>query len=173
MNNVFDGKALWDITYGLYIVTSISGDRVNGQIANTVFQVSAEPPRIAVSINKNNLTHEYIEKSGILAVSVLEKDTPMPFIGTFGFKSGRDTDKFSKIAFKKGQMGCPLVTDNALSVFEAKVIGRTDTGTHTIFIAEIIGAEVLKKGSPLTYAYYQRVKNGKVPKNAPTYKGKQ
>ena len=171
MDNLLDSKALWDISYGLYIVTSISGNKQNGQIANTVFQVSADPPKIAVSINKNNLTHEYIKKSGVLAVSVLEEDTPMPFIGTFGFKSGKDVDKFSQITFKKGRTGCPLVTDNALSVFEAKVVGSADAGTHTIFIAEVVTAEVLKKSTPLTYAYYQQVKKGKAPKNAPTYKG--
>ncbi|MDT8273120.1 MAG: flavin reductase family protein, partial [Desulfomonilia bacterium] len=90
MNSSLDQMALWNITYGLYVVTSISDGKGNGQIVNTVFQVSATPPTIAVSINKNNLTHEYIEKSNRMAVSMLEEDTPMPFIGLFGFKSGRE-----------------------------------------------------------------------------------
>ncbi|MCE5276328.1 MAG: flavin reductase [Syntrophaceae bacterium] len=163
--------ALWDITYGLYIVSSRSGEKLNGQIANTVFQVSAAPPTIAVSINKNNLTHAYINESGVLSVTVLEEDTPMPFIGNFGFKSGREVDKMSQVTCRFGQTGCPLVTDHALSVLEAKVTGTLDCGTHTIFVGEVVSSEVLRQGNPLTYAFYQNVKKGKAPKNAPTYKG--
>ena len=171
MDNAVDTKALWNISYGLYVVTSIAGDRKNGQIVNSIIQVCAETPRIAVSINKENLTHEYIQKSGVLAVTVLEQETPMTFIGQFGFKSGRDGDKFEKVTYETGVTGCPIVTDNALSSFEGKVIGSADAGTHTVFIVEISGAKVLKTGTPLTYAYYQQVKKGKAPKNAPTYKG--
>jgi len=171
MDDSLDTKALWDISYGLYLVTSVSGGKVNGQIVNSIIQVCAEKPRIAVSINKDNLTHEYITKSGVLAVSVLEENTPMTFIGQFGFKTGRDGDKFSTIAYETGRTGCPIVTENALSWFEGTVIGNADAGTHTVFIVEITGAKVLKEGTPLTYAYYQRVKKGKAPKNAPTYKG--
>lgn len=171
MKEVLDRKALWDISYGLYLVSSLSGDKTNGQIANSVIQISAEPPLVAVSINKNNLTHKYIEESGILAISVLEEETPMPFIGLFGFKSGRDTDKMSRVSCRYGETGCPFVTDNALSWFDGKVIGSVDCGTHSIFVVEIVSAEVLKEGIPLTYAYYQNVKKGKASKNAPTYKG--
>jgi ferric-chelate reductase [NAD(P)H] len=171
MDNAVDTKALWDISYGLYLVTSVSGEKVNGQIVNSIIQVCAETPRIAVSINKENLTHEYIKKSGVLAVTVLEQDTPMPFIGRFGFRTGRDEDKFSEMKYEKGQTGCPIVTDNALSYFEGKVIGSADAGTHTVFIVEITEAKVLKEGIPLTYAHYQQVKKGKAPKNAPTYRG--
>ena len=171
MNDLLDRKALWDISYGLYIVSSVSGTKTNGQIVNTVIQVSSEPPTIAVSINKNNLTHQYIEDSKILAVSILEQDAPMPFIGLFGFKSGREVDKMSQVDCKNGETGCPIVTDNALSYFDGRVVGSVDCGTHTIFVAEIMSAEILKEGTPLTYAYYQDVKKGKASKNAPTYKG--
>jgi flavin reductase (DIM6/NTAB) family NADH-FMN oxidoreductase RutF/rubredoxin len=171
MSDALDRKALWDISYGLYIVSSLSGDKTNGQIVNTVFQVSAEPPSIAVSINKNNLTHQYIEDSGVLAVSILEEETPMPFIGLFGFKSGREVDKMSQVDCRSGETGCPIVTDNALACFDGRVVGSLDCGTHTIFVAEVAGAEILKEGTPLTYEYYQNVKKGKASKNAPTYKG--
>ena len=129
MDNSVDTKALWDISYGLYLVTSVSGEQVNGQIVNSIIQVCAEIPRVAVSINKDNLTHEYIEESGVLAVTVLEQETPMTFIGRFGFKSGRDGNKFEGVTFDKGVTGCPIVTDNALSCFEGKVIGSADAGT--------------------------------------------
>jgi ferric-chelate reductase [NAD(P)H] len=171
MDSTLDSKALWDISYGLYVVTSISAGKMNGQIANTVFQVSANPPKVAVSINKENLTHTYIKTSKVLAISTLEEDTPMPFIGRFGFKSGRDIDKLSQTTYNTGITGCPCVTENALSIMEGKVIGSADAGTHSVFIVELLGAEVLKKGKPLTYAYYQEVKKGKASKNAPTYKG--
>ncbi len=165
-----DRKALYDISYGLYVITSIADGRMNGQIANTVFQVSSTPAKIAVSINKENLTHEYILKSGVLAVSTLGQETPLPFIGLFGFKSGREIDKLSQCAYVQGATGCPCVTDHALSYMEGKVVASADGGTHTVFIVELAAAAVLKKGTPLTYAYYQEVKNGKAPKTAPTYK---
>lgn len=171
MGDMFDTMALWDITYGLYVITSRSGDRTNGQIANTVFQISASPPMVAVSINKGNLTHAYILESSLVGISILEEETPMPFIGLFGFKSGREVDKMSQVTCRKGQTGCPLVVDHALAHLEGSVTGMKDCGTHTIFVVRIDSAAVLKKGSPLTYAYYQNVKKGKAPKTAPTYKG--
>jgi len=173
MENELDLKALWSISYGLYVVTSHSDGKLNGQIANTVFQVTAEPARLAVSINKENLTHEYIAKSGAFAVSILDEDTPMEFIGLFGFKSGKEVDKLAQVTFKEGATGCPLVTDNALSILEAKVIDKLDMGSHTIFVGELVSAEVLKKGKPLTYAFYHEKKRGKSPKKAPTYRGNQ
>jgi flavin reductase (DIM6/NTAB) family NADH-FMN oxidoreductase RutF/rubredoxin len=159
---------LRDISYGLYVVTSSLEAKLNGQIANTVFQVSSEPPRVAVSINKQNLTHEYISKSGVFAVSVLEESTPMTFIGLFGFKSGRDVDKLSQARHKIGVTGSPVVTENALSYLEARVIGQADAGTHTIFVADVVAGDVVKPGVPLTYAMYHQNK-GKAPKTAPTY----
>lgn len=163
-------EAFWNLSYGLYVITSQLDGKFNGQIANTVIQVTAEPPRIAVSISKNNFTHDFISHSGTFAVSVLDESTPMTFIGLFGFKSGRDIDKLSQVSFKKGSTGCPLVLENALSVLEAKVIEQVDCGTHTLFVADVVGAEVLSKGHPLTYADYHLIKKGKTPKNAPTYR---
>jgi len=162
-------EALWSVTYGLYVVTSHAEGKSNGQIANTVVQVTAEPVRIAVSISKNNFTHGFIAKSGAFGVSVLDENTPMTFIGLFGFKSGRDIDKLSQVAFTRGVTGCPLVTENALSIFDARVFAQVDAGTHTVFFADVLHAEIVRKGNPLTYAHYQQVKKGKTPKNAPTY----
>jgi len=162
-------KALYKLGYGLYIISSRKGDRVNGQIANTVFQITSEPPTIAVSINKNNLTHEFIKESKVLAVSVISQDTPLSFIGHFGFKSGRDIDKLEGISYKTGEAQAPVVTENALAYLEARVIQEVDVGTHTIFIGELVGADVLKEGEPMTYAYYHQVKRGTTPKTAPSY----
>jgi len=162
-------KALYKLGYGLYVVSSIKGKRLNGQIANTVFQITSEPPTIAVSINKNNLTHEFIKESKVLAVSVLSQDTPLSFIGHFGFKSGRDIDKLSGINYKIGETGAPVVTDNTLAYLEARVDKEVDVGMHTIFIGKLVGAEVIKEGEPMTYAYYHQVKRGTTPKTAPSY----
>ena len=162
-----------DLSYGLYIVTSSSEGRLNGQVVNTVIQVTSDPPRVAVIINKKNLTHEFILKSKVFSATVLEESTPMTFLGPFGFRSGRDIDKFSKVAFKEGVTGCPMITEHALSVLEAEVIDQIDLGTHTIFVGNVVSSEILKKGSPLTYQYYHQVLKGKSPPNAPTYEAKQ
>jgi ferric-chelate reductase [NAD(P)H] len=169
MSDKIDLKALQSISYGLYIVTSRLKDKLNGQIVNTAIQVAGNPPCIAVSISKNNLTHEYITKSGMFAVSVLDESTPMTFIGLFGFRSGRDVDKFAQVLFKMGTYDNPIVTEHTLAVMEAKVRTHVDVGTHTIFVGDVVSAEFLKDGIPLTYKFYHEVKKGKSPKTAPTY----
>jgi flavin reductase (DIM6/NTAB) family NADH-FMN oxidoreductase RutF/rubredoxin len=164
-----DLKALYKLGYGLYIVCSKKGEKFNGQIANTVFQITSQPPTIAVSINKSNLTHEFIEQSKVFTASILAQDTPLAFIGRFGFKSGRDIDKLKGINYRLGETKAPIITDHALAYLEAKVKKEMDVGTHTIFIGELVGAEVIKEGEPLTYAYYHQVKRGTTPKTAPSY----
>jgi len=164
-----DKSALFKISYGMYVVSSADGEKINGQIANTVFQVTAEPPQAAVCINKENFTHEFIEKSGVFTVSVLGENTPAEFIGRFGFRSGRNSDKFDGIEYKKGITGAPVVTENALSFFECEVAGKMSAGSHTAFVGKIVEAGNLKEGKPMTYEYYRSVKKGKSPKSAPTY----
>ncbi|MFC1913989.1 flavin reductase family protein [Chloroflexota bacterium] len=163
-------NALWKLSYGVYVVASKKGDRLNGQIANTVFQVTSEPPAIAVSINKNNLTHEFIKESRVFAVSVLCQDTPLNFIGRFGFKSGRDTDKFEGINYKMGDTGAPIVIDNAVSYLEARVVKEMDVGTHTIFVGEVVDADIVSDKACMSYDYYHQIKGGKTPKAAATYR---
>ncbi len=162
-------KALQKISYGLYIVGSKKADKFNAQVANTVIQITSEPPTIAVSINKNNLTHEFIRTSKVFTVSVLSRDTPISFIGNFGFKSGRDIDKLKGIKYIKGETGAPVVTENAVSYLEARVIKEVDVGTHTFFIGELAGGDILVEGEPMTYAYYHQVKRGTTPRTAPSY----
>jgi flavin reductase (DIM6/NTAB) family NADH-FMN oxidoreductase RutF/rubredoxin len=162
-------KALHRISYGLYIVTSGKEGSCNGQIANTVIQVTSEPVTVAVSVNKQNFTHEYISKSRVFAVSILAKHTPLEFIGRFGFKCGRDTDKFQGTNYKTGKSGVPIVLDSTVAYVEAKVIKDVDMGTHTIFIGEVIDADILTDEEPMTYAYYHQVKGGATPRTAPTY----
>ena len=169
MSSELDRRAFRDLSYGLYIVTSRDGDRLNGQIVNTVIQVTSDPPRVAVIINKKNLTHEFITQSGVFGVSVLDDTATMTFIGPFGFRSGRDVNKFEKVSFKKGATGVPLVSEHSLSLLEVKVFDCIDLGTHSIFIGDVVFSEVLKTGKPLTYHFYHEVLKGKSPPNAPTF----
>jgi len=162
-------KALHKISYGLYVVCSKDKDKNNGQIANAIFQVTAEPPTIALSINKLNCTHDYLKKSKLFSISVLSENTPMKFIGTFGFKCGREVDKFEGVEFKYGKTKVPIILDHSIATIEGNIIDDIDVGTHTIFIGEIKDAEILSEEKPMTYEYYHEIKGGKSPKTAPTY----
>ena len=164
-----DRQALQKISYGLYVVSSTRQGKHNGQIANAVCQVTAEPPQIAFSINKQNLTHEFIQESKILAASILAKTTPLRFIANFGFWSGRDRDKFKDVKYEFGVTGAPLLLENTIARMEVEIFDNRDAGTHTVFIGKAVNAEVIKDEEVMTYAYYHRVKHGGVPKTAPTY----
>mgnify|MGYP001619016900 CR=1 FL=1 len=111
-----DPNVLHNLSYGMYIISSIKEDRINGQIANTVFQITSEPVTIAISINKKNLTHEFIESSGLFTISVLDEKAPLGFIGKFGFRSGRKEDKFKDVKFKKLPSKYPLRTHGIFSL---------------------------------------------------------
>jgi ferric-chelate reductase [NAD(P)H] len=164
-----DTSAIFKLGYGVYIVSSMSNGKINGQIATTVIQVTSNPIQITAVINKGNLTHDYIVSSNVFGISVLEKDVPLPIIGSFGFKSGRDIDKFKNINYELSEIGTPLVIDNAVAVLEAKVTKNLDLGTHTLFIGEVFNSKHLSDKETLTYDYYHNVKKLKSPPSAPTY----
>lgn len=161
--------ALHKISYGLYIITSGQSSKFNGQIANSLFQVTSNPATIAISINKENYTHELIKTSRKFTVSILSQAAPMTFVGLFGFKSGRDVDKLKGIKTKTGVTGVPIILDYSISFIETQVEGEMDCGTHTIFFGKVVEADIIGEGEPMTYAYYQNVKGGKSSINAPTY----
>jgi len=164
-----DLNALHKLGYGMYIIGSYKGDKLNGQVANTVFQITSEPPTVAVSINKSNLTHEYIDASKVFTASILHQDTPLPYIGNFGFKSGKDVDKLKGINYKIGETGAPVFLDHATACLEAEVVQAVDVGTHTIYIGRIVNAEILSEDACMTYEYYHQVKRGTTPRTAPSY----
>ena len=164
-----DLNILHNIGYGMYVVVSNKGDLLNGQIVNTLFQITNQPVTVAVSINKQNLTHGYIENSGRFAASILSEDAPLSFIGQFGFRSGRDENKFKDIKFKILASGCPVVLEHTIGYIEAKVTDKMDCGTHTLFLGEMTESKVLSTGTPMTYAFYHQVKHGTTPKTAPTF----
>jgi flavin reductase (DIM6/NTAB) family NADH-FMN oxidoreductase RutF len=162
-------KVLHKISYGLYVVSAHRDRAINGQIANTVFQITSTPATLAVSINKDNYTHELIEGGRSFVVNVLDEDTAMTFIGRFGFRCGRDIEKFDGIKYRLSSLGNPILEEHSIAFLEAKVDTVIDMGSHTIFIGEVVDGDIIGDGEPMTYAYYHLVKKGKSPKAAPTY----
>ena len=162
-------EALYKISYGLYVVSSVKEGKLSGQIANTVFQLSSDPILVAACLNKENFTNECVSETKAFAVSVLAKDTPLQFIGRFGFKSGRDFDKFEGVNYKMGKTGVPIVLDNAVAYVEVEVKKTMDVGSHTLFVGEVVDAEVIEDREVMTYEYYHLVKQGKTPRTATVY----
>lgn len=162
-----NSKAFRDLSYGVYIVTSKSGARDVGCVANSAMQVTSSPATVAVSINRDNFTNSAIRESGRFALSILPESADAALIGTFGFKSSRDTDKFESLeTVEKGGL---RIVPSAVSYIVCRVIDTLETATHTVFLGEVEDADVLKAEEPMTYAYYHKVIKGKAPKNAPTY----
>jgi len=164
-----DAKIFHKISYGLYVIGSVKEKRFNGQIANTVFQIASEPAIVAIGINKNNLTNEFIKAAKVFSVSVLAKAASLELIGHFGFKSGRDIEKYQKVSFKPGITGAPALLEQTVGYLEAEVINLLEVETHTLFIGKVVDAEVFSEAEPMTYAYYHQVKRGNSPPAAPTY----
>lgn len=152
------------------VASGFEGD-CNAQIANTVFQITSDPPRMGISINKQNYTHDFLVRTGVFSVSVITEEADMVFIGRFGFRCGRDYPKLQGVRSMKGSTGVPIVTENACAFLEGKVVGSLDCGTHTLFLGEVIDAGLLGDQPPMTYSHYHLVKKGKSPKTAPTYTG--
>jgi len=168
--NKINIEAFFKISYGLYVVSSCGNNKINGYISNAVFQVTSEPMQLAVCCNKNNFTAELINESKLLSISILKKETDSKLIGAFGYKSGRDVDKFADVKYMTGTSGVPILLEDTIAWFECKVTKTIDVGTHLLYVAEIIENNLIdSSGEPLTYAYYRDVKKGKAPKNAPTY----
>jgi flavin reductase (DIM6/NTAB) family NADH-FMN oxidoreductase RutF/rubredoxin len=167
---MIDYEALFKITYGLYVVCSGSKERGNGYVSNTVFQVTSEPPHFATCCHKENHTAGLIHDSGVFSVSVLHIDTGTDTIGTFGYKSGSDTDKLKGMQIRYGETGVPIVLNDTIAYMEFRVTETIDVGTHLMFIGKLVHSEILDDDAePLTYQYYRKVKKGAAPKNAPTY----
>jgi len=165
-------QAFFKVTYGLYLVCSRDGENYNGHVSNTVFQVTADPPKFVVASHKENLTTDYIRKSKAFSVSILQQDVDLAFMGPWGFQSGKSIDKFSGVNYKTGVTGVPIVTDKAVAYIECEVEDEVDTGTHILFVGQVVDAGILDAASrPLTYDYYREVIKGLSPEKSPTYTG--
>ncbi len=162
-----DTKILRNMSYGVYLVTSVDGDRPVGCTANSAIQITSNPATVAVSINHDNYTNGCIKKSGKFAISIMEEHSDASLIGIFGFQSSKDVDKFNGVSYEMVE-GVPVFPQtNGYAVF--KVTGSMETSTHTIFVGEMLDGAVTGSGTPMTYAYYHNVLKGKTAKNAPTY----
>lgn len=154
-----DKQALYNLTYGVFMLSTKDGDTVNGCITNTCMQVANSPTRIAISVLNTNYTCDLIKKSGVFALSLLSEDCSFETIKHFGFQSGRDVDKFDGLTPPVDCNGIPYMGWHACAVISGKVLEQTDLGSHTLFIAEVVDAVLLNDRAPLTYADYQnRVK---------------
>ncbi len=160
-------NAFRQLSYGVYVISTWDNGRPTGCTANSAMQITSEPATIAVSINHDNYTNQCIKENGRFAISILGENSSPAIIGTFGFKSGRDNNKFEEVEMAvKGFM--PVVAD-ACACICCEVIDTMETNTHTVFLGKVTDADVLKKDDPMTYAYYHNVIKGKSPKAAPTY----
>lgn len=154
--------ALDKVSYGLYVVSSFnSNGKINGQICNTVFQLTDPPLRIAICLNKNNLTQEYVLESGCFAVSVLGQEQ-FDMVRGFGYRSGRTSDKFAEVPYVNGQNGCPILC-SCMAYLEAKVMPDKilDVGSHRLFVAEVTAGMVVGERTALTYEYFRANKQKK------------
>ena len=150
-----DKKALYNLSYGVFMLATRSGNVVNGCITNTCIQVANNPVRIAISVLNSNYTCDLIKESGIFTLSLLDQTCSFETIRHFGFQSGRDVDKFANITAPADENAVPYLGWQACSVLSARVVFRQDLGTHTLFIAEVTDAKLLSDNPPLTYADYQ------------------
>lgn len=151
-----DNKALFKLSYGVFVLSSKSGDKVNACVTNTCIQAANDPVRIAISVLNTNLTCDYIKDSGVFSVSVLDKTCIFDTIKHFGMQSGRDVNKFEGVKLPIDLNGVPYLPWSTNSVLSAKVTESIDLGTHTLFIAEVEDMKVLSDNEPLTYADYHK-----------------
>ena len=160
-------KVLSKMSYGMYVVGSGLDGEDNAMIANAALQVTSKAKTVAVIINKELRTHSFITKSGHFSLSVLNKETPNDFIRRLGFSAGKSDEKMAGLSVRR-HGSLPVILDHACAYMTAKVIGHLDVLTHTIFVGEVLEAEVIDESEPLTYEDYRKNK-GATPITAPTF----
>ena len=164
---IMNNKILRDLSYGVYIVGSKDKNKNVGCVVNTAVQITSSPVTIAISINHDNYTNKCIKASNIFSISILNEKNDNFLIGTFGFSSSKDTDKYKNIEYEEIS-GCPVIK-NTNGYIVCKVISILETETHTIFVGEAIAMNKYMDENPMTYKYYHEVLKGSSPKKAPTY----
>lgn len=150
-----DKKALYALTYGVFMLSTKSGDEANGCITNTCIQVANNPTRIAISVLNSNYTCDLIKKSGVFAISLLSDECSFETVKHWGYQSGRDVNKMAGLSLPEDCQGIPYLGWHACAVISGKVVAQQDLGSHTLFIAEVVDAKKLNDCLPLTYADYQ------------------
>ncbi len=150
-----DSKALFNLSYGVFILGTNVDGKLNACVTNTCMQIANAPVRIAISVMNTNLTCEMIKKSGSFSLSVLDETCTFDTIKHFGMQSGRSVNKFDSFTYALDENKNPYITTQACTIISAKVISTQDLGTHTLFIAEITDAKITSSASPITYSDYQ------------------
>ena len=151
-----DTKAMFKIGYGLYVLTAREGDKDNGCIVNTFQQVTSDPLRVSVCVNKANHTCGMIARTGVFNVSVIAESASFDLFRRFGFQSGATVDKFADFPAPRLANGVRAVDRNTNAVISAKVFQTIDLGTHLLFLADVTDALVSSDEETATYSYYQR-----------------
>ena len=154
MRNKLDPTALFNIGYGLYIVTARENDKDNGCVVNTVTQVTDKKLRVAVTINKQNYTHDMVKNTGVMNVCCLTEETPFAIFEYFGFQSGREVEKFVSPNLHRSDNGLVILPSYSNSFISLKVEKEVELDTHTMFICEVTQSQVLSDKPTMTYSYY-------------------
>lgn len=161
-----DKKALYNLSYGVFMLATKSGDKANGCITNTCMQVASSPTRVAISVINSNYTCELIKESGVFTLSMLDQTCTFQTIKHFGMCSGRDVDKFADIKLPVDDNGVFYMGWQSCAMISCKVVDSLNLGSHTMFIAEVTDGKVLSENAPLTYADYQSHVKPKTEKKA-------
>ncbi len=151
-----DNKVMYNLTYGLFVLTARDGEKDNGCIINTVTQVTVDPNRITIAVSKQNYTHDMILKTGKFNVSILTEKSKFATYKHWGFQSGRNVDKLEKVAFSRAENGIVYINDETNGYISAKVVSTVDLGTHTLFIADVTDCERISDDNSVTYSFYQK-----------------
>lgn len=162
-----DKKALYNLTYGVYLLSARDGGKDNACIINTAVQVANDPVRVSIAAIQGNLTHDMILKTGEFTLSAITTDAPFALFQHFGMQSGRDTDKFTDFTdVSRAENGLLYLTKYASAYISARVVQSIDLGSHTLFIGEVTAGEVLSNSENCSYGYYQSTIKNSAPKPA-------
>ena len=171
---MFDKQAFHSLSYGMYVIGTRCDGRDYGCVANTFAQVTSSPLQVSVALNKENATTAAVRQAGRFTASCLSEQADMQLIGTFGFHTSTELDKFAQHASARDEAGMPYVAEQCCAWFSARVVSELDLGTHVLFVGEVQEcAKVADAAAPMTYAFYHQVKGGKTPPKASSYLGEE
>ncbi len=171
MSHSVNTHAFRSVSCGVYVVSTATQEKPYGCIINTFLQVTSTPAQVSIALNKENVTTQALLETGFFEVSILSESATMEMIGTFGFQSSKDINKFEHVAYKEDSNDIPYLVKDCVAHVGARIVQKIDVGTHYIFIGEVYDADTLCDDSPMTYAYYHQVKGGKTPPRASSYNG--
>ncbi len=163
-----DKRLFHDITYGMYVLTTHNNNQKIGCIVNTFVQITSGDMIVAVSVNKQNYTNQAIKNTKKFAISIISEQTKKEVIGTFGFRSSKDTDKFANFDHEIID-GLPVIKEHCTGYLICDLVNIVDCGTHDIILGKVIDSQKFNNNTPMTYSYYHNVIKGTAPKNAPTF----